>query len=169
MTSGNRIIVLCFGVITASQLGIGLYVAADAVENGCESVTKYAHGSYLPYCFSVTGHTDPASGLYRVHLQCKGIHSNRIRRHVSRIWYVVSFVVQTSTDHLEDTRSDHLPDFLAFSVIVSLVIRSGLRGVPIPSIFKTITRDATYYFLVIFSSHLLLVIFLALEKVSTSS
>lgn len=42
MTSGNRIIALCFGIITTSQLGIGLYVIANAVENGCESATKCA-------------------------------------------------------------------------------------------------------------------------------
>ena len=71
-------------------------------------------------------------------------------------------------DHLGLTRSNHLADLLAFSVIVSLVVRSSVRGDPIPSIFRIMTRDATYYFLVIFTSHLLLVIFLAFARVSTS-
>ena len=70
-------------------------------------------------------------------------------------------------DHLGVTRSNHLTDLLAFSVIVSVVVRSTVRGVPIPSILRIITRDATYYFLVIFTSHLLLVIFLAFARVST--
>jgi len=49
------------------------------------------------------------------------------------------------------------------------VLRSGVRKVPLPSILKTIARDATYYFLVIFTSHIVLVMFLASESVSTSS
>ena len=72
-------------------------------------------------------------------------------------------------DHLRDTLSDRLADFLAFSVIVYLVVRSNLNKIPIPSIFKTIARDATYYFLVIFTSHLVLVMFLAFTSVSASS
>jgi len=70
-------------------------------------------------------------------------------------------------DRLEDTRSDRLADVLAFSVIIYLVVRSNLNKIPIPSIFKTIARDATYYFLVIFTSHLVLVMFLAFTSVST--
>ena len=70
-------------------------------------------------------------------------------------------------DRLEDTRSDRLADVLAFSVIIYLVVRSNVNKIPIPSIFKTIARDATYYFLVIFTSHLVLVMFLAFTSVST--
>ena len=89
-------------------------------------------------------------------------------------FFVVSFTYGTEfflsfIDHLGDTRCDHLPDLLAFSVIVYLVLQSSVRGVPIPSILKTITRDATYYFLVIFTSHVVLVIFLIFASVSTSS
>ena len=72
-------------------------------------------------------------------------------------------------NHLRDTRSDRPVDFLAFSVIVYLVVRSNVNKIPIPSIFKTIARDATYYFLVIFTSHLILVMFLAFTDVSAPS
>ena len=78
--------------------------------------------------------------------------------------FLLSFI-----DHLGDTRSDHLPDLLAFLVIVYLVVRSGVRGVPIPSILKTITRDATYYFLIIFTSHVVLMVFLVFASVSLTS
>jgi len=71
-------------------------------------------------------------------------------------------------DHLGDTRFDHPADGLAFSVIVYLVVRSGAKKVPIPSILKTIAQDATYYFLVIFASHLLLMFSLWTASVSTS-
>jgi len=72
-------------------------------------------------------------------------------------------------DHLGDTNFDHSADFLAFSVIVYLVVRSNLKKVPIPSLFKTVAQDATYYFLVIFTSHFLLMFFLWFSSVGTSS
>jgi len=71
-------------------------------------------------------------------------------------------------DHLGDTHSDHPADVLAFSVIVYLVVRSNVNKVPIPSLLKTIARDATHYFLIIFASHLVVVMFLALASVSAS-
>ena len=71
-------------------------------------------------------------------------------------------------DHLENTHSDHLPDLLAFSVVVYLVVRSGVKKDPLPKILKTIARDATYYFLVIFTSHVVLVMFLLFATVSLS-
>jgi hypothetical protein len=70
---------------------------------------------------------------------------------------------------LGDTRSDHPADLLAFSVIVYLVVRSNVNKVPIPSLFKTIAQDATYYFLVIFTSHLVVVMFLLFASVRISS
>ena len=72
-------------------------------------------------------------------------------------------------DHLGDTHSDHHADLLAFSVIVYLVVRSNVTKIPIPSLLKTIVRDATCYFLVIFTSHFVFVIFLFFASVSTSS
>ena len=72
-------------------------------------------------------------------------------------------------DHLGDTHFYHHTDGLAFSVIVYLVVRSNVHKIPIPSILKTIAQDATYYFLVIFASHLLLMFQLWTASVSTSS
>jgi len=61
-------------------------------------------------------------------------------------------------DHPGDSRSDHPTDLLAFLVIVYLAIRSKLQNVPTPSLFRIIARDATFYFLVISTSHIVLVI-----------
>jgi len=69
-------------------------------------------------------------------------------------------------DHL-DTHSDHPADALAFSVIVFLVVRSNVTKVPIPRILRIIARDATCYFLVIFTSHLVVVMFFWLASVSS--
>jgi len=72
-------------------------------------------------------------------------------------------------DHPGDTRSDRPPDVLAFSVIIYLAVRSNVTKIPIPTIFKTIVQDTTYYFLVIFTSQLVLVMFLAFASVSALS
>ena len=72
-------------------------------------------------------------------------------------------------DHLGDTNFDHHTDGLVFSVIVYLMVRSNVHKIPIPSILKTIAQDATYYFLVIFASHLLLMFQLWTASVSTLS
>ena len=71
--------------------------------------------------------------------------------------------------HIGDTHPDHPPDSLAFSVIGYLVVRSNVYRVPIPTLLKTIVRDATYYFLVIFSSQLALMMFLLFASVSILS
>ncbi|KAF9644217.1 hypothetical protein BDM02DRAFT_3263685 [Thelephora ganbajun] len=49
-----------------------------------------------------------------------------------------------------------LYDFLAFALIIYLVARSNVYKFPIPSLLRTIAQDATLYFLVIFTSHLVL-------------
>jgi len=72
-------------------------------------------------------------------------------------------------DYPGGIHSDHPADFLAFSVIVYLVVRSNVTKMPIPSLLKTIVRDATCYFLVIFTSHFVYVMFLLFASVSTSS
>ena len=69
---------------------------------------------------------------------------------------------------LEDARSDHSPDLLTFLVIIYFAVQSSVRNIPIPSILKTIMRDATYYFLVIFTSHIVVIMFLTFAEVSTS-
>ena len=67
--------------------------------------------------------------------------------------------------HQRDTHSDYPTDFLAFSVIIYVVVRSNVYRVPIPGLFRTIVRDATYYFLVVFTSHLMVMFFLLFENV----
>ena len=72
-------------------------------------------------------------------------------------------------DHLRDTHSDHPPDLLAFSVIVYLMVQSKIIKVPTPGLFKTIAQDSMYYFLVVFTSHLVFVFFFSFANVSTLS
>jgi len=67
------------------------------------------------------------------------------------------------------TYPDHPVDLLAFLVIIYLVVRSNVNKVPISRLLRTIVKDATLYFLVIFTSHLTFVMFLAFASVRRSS
>ena len=140
-------------------------MAAEASRGGCESVTKFPHNSYPLQFPSYTGHRGPTSDLHAVRLRGIVVSGNRVYHHVPRIWYGVSPFF-----HLGDrSHSDHPADFLAFSVIIYIVVRSNINRVPIPWLFRIIVRDATCYFLFIFTSHLLVVLFLWFASVRVSS
>ena len=53
-------------------------------------------------------------------------------------------------------------------MIVALTIRSGLEGFKVPMILRTIVKDATVYFLVIFTSHFVLGMTLLFARVRIS-
>ena len=129
------------------------------------SVRLSASDTILAYfnVFSGTDRTGPTSDLCDVHLRRVMVCGNRIYHYISRIWYEASLSLR-----LGDTHSDCLADFLAFSLIIYLVIRSKVNKAPIPNLFKTITQDATYYFLFIFTSHLMVVLFLWFASVRIS-
>ncbi|KAF9645174.1 hypothetical protein BDM02DRAFT_3120678 [Thelephora ganbajun] len=55
-------------------------------------------------------------------------------------------------------------DLSAFSLIIYLVARSHVYRFPLPSLLRTIAQDATLYFLVIFTSHLVLELTLLFAK-----
>ena len=126
------------------------------------SLTKLLQDSYLLQFLSVTDPNDPTSHLCDVHLHGTVFCGNRIYCSFSSIWYGTSLVLHRSSTRI-------IPDFLAFSLIVYLVVRSNVTKIPIPSLLKTIVRDATCYFLVIFTSHFVFVMFLFFASVSTSS
>jgi len=104
---------------------------------------------------------------YRSHFQfiwCAALWDHGLQK--SHFPSCPSYMVKTSFAlRLGDTLSDHPTDILAFSVIVYLVVRSNVKKDPIPRLLKTIAQDATYYFLVIFTSHFVLVMFLAFAEV----
>ena len=135
-----------------------------AAKAGCESVIKCPPQPSPTSCFSGTDPTGPTSGLYDMHSRVAVVYGTRIHHHDSRIRYGTPLVIR-----LGDTHLDHLPDVLAFSVIVFLVVRSNVTKIPLPSILKTIARDATCYFLIIFTSHFVTAMFFWLADVSRSS
>jgi len=139
-------------------------MTAYAAKAGCEFVIRLPTQLSPTSCFSGTNSTGPTSRLYRLRPHVAVVCGTRIYHNVSRIRYGTPLAI-----HLGDTRPDHPPDVLAFSVIVFLVVRSNVAKVPLPGILKTIARDATYYFLVIFTSHLVTAMFFWFASVSTSS
>ena len=139
-------------------------MTARAAKAGCEFLIRLPAQLSPTSYFSVTDPTDPTSRLYDVHPRVGVFYGSCIHHYDSRIRYRTPLAI-----HLGDTHPDHLQDVLAFSVIVFLVVRSNVIKVPLPSILKTIARDATYYFLVIFTSHLVTTMFFWFASVSTSS
>jgi hypothetical protein len=59
-------------------------------------------------------------------------------------------------------------DFLAFSLTIFLAKKSRFPGLRGPTIFETIAQDATWYFLIIFTAHLVFEMTLNLGRVSAS-
>jgi hypothetical protein len=89
----------------------------------------------------------------------KEVLGNRIYHPISHIRYEISLF-----PHPRDTRSDHPIDFAAFSIIVYLVLLLKRHQIKVP-LFRTIAQDATYYFLIIFTSHFVLELTLFLARV----
>ena len=62
----------------------------------------------------------------------------------------------------------YTPDSLAFLLITFLAAKSRTADLRVPTILETIAQDATWYFLVIFSSHFVLEMTLTLGRVSAT-
>ena len=65
--------------------------------------------------------------------------------------------------------ADCLIDLLAFLFIIYLAFKSGAFQSGLPSLFGVMAEDATLYFMVIFTSHLILELTLIFGSVRTSS
>jgi len=66
-----------------------------------------------------------------------------------------------------ETGTDYLTDSLAFGIIIYLALKSGTYRSKLPSLLKVMAGDAMFYFLVIFTSHLLLEMTLIFGTVRT--
>ena len=69
------------------------------------------------------------------------------------------------TDPAENAQKS---DFLAFLMIVFLAARLRARGIKIQNLVETMAVDAGWYFLVIFTSHLVLAMTLYFGRVSAT-
>lgn len=66
------------------------------------------------------------------------------------------------------TPAPFFQDLIAFLVILHLASRWTLRQFSVPGLLGTILRDATIYFLVIFTAHIVLVVTLLSARVSST-
>lgn len=62
----------------------------------------------------------------------------------------------------------YTPDILAFLLIVFWARKSRVRGLKVSTVEHTIAEDVTCYFMVIFTSHFVLVMTLNLGQVSVA-
>lgn len=85
-----------------------------------------------------------------------------IHKHLHLIWCVGVWDVNHSANNL------HMPDSLAFLLMMFLATRLQTRGLMVRSIMETIAADSMRYFLVIFSSHFVLLMTLNLGPVRTA-
>jgi len=85
----------------------------------------------------------------------------------------ISLFYGTRTPHrfrlARETETDCLVDLLAFLFIIYLALKSGSFRSGLPNLLKIMAEDAMLYFLVIFTSHLLLELTLIFGSVRTSS
>jgi len=63
--------------------------------------------------------------------------------------------------------TDYPTDSLAFGIIVCFALKAGTYRSKVPSLFKVMAEDAMLYFMVIFTSHLLLEMTLIFGSVRT--
>ena len=164
VTNKSRIITSCFCIITISQFSLGLHATVYAAKAGRESVIRLP-AQLSPTSFSAV--PIPSVPL-PVYMAC--IFVWQLSMGLAFIIMSLAYGTEPLLPFVQKTRyPDHLPDVLAFSVIVFLVVRSNVTKVPLPGILKTIARDATCYFLIIFTSHFVTAMFFLFAGVSRSS
>jgi len=167
ITNKNPVITSCFSVIMVSQFILGLYLIVFAAMRGGEFLNAaYVSPTVFTY-FNVSAETFPQIPL-PVYVLC-----NFVGRTFLDIAYnalSLAYGRKLFVFHPDgEAHSDHPPDLLTFSVIIYLVVRSNVYKVPIPSLLRTIAEDATYYFLVIFTSQLVFVMFVVFANVGILS
>jgi hypothetical protein len=74
----------------------------------------------------------------------------------------------TSTPFVLTLQNHTYSDFLAFALFIFLANSSKTPGFNFPGLWMVIAKDATRYFLVIFTSHFVLEMFLIFTRVSST-
>lgn len=93
---------------------------------------------------------------------------DRLHKHFPLVWYVRHMGTLHLTRMALIIQTACTSDSLAFMVLLSFTARSSQKipGHKVPTISKTIVENATVYFLVIFTSHLVLEMTLLFGRVS---
>lgn len=168
ITMKNVPITIGFAVITTSQLVLGMYAMISAAKDG----GKVNLSDRKNYPNSGVRSQPNLSRRYPLtHTTCVCLF--HIEPDISLLWPSPSSMVRR--DHLTPISRDtdpaknvHTPDFLVFSLILFLARSSRAVGFELPTLWGVIAKDATVYFLVIFTSHLVLEMTLIFGRVSAT-
>lgn len=165
----NIPIVVGFAVITTSQLVLGMCLVVFAARKGGKSRFHHSHpGRRFLSLWSRPCSPVPPTDTFRLiphmHICPAPNPRDRIYQHLPPLWYARVFSSFTPlTDHADNA---HTLDSLAFLLIILLAKTSTTSGSRVPGVLGIIVEDATRYFLVIFTSHFVLVMTLNLARVS---
>ena len=174
MTMKSIPITFCFVAITISQCVIGITMTAMAARTGGEVRTL---GSEKPFSFqsvdelrcysSCVAQPQPPIPLDSFHL-CLPSQPNRHLEvaftSLSLCYGNVGIIVGLGWVPLTDDVP--VSDVLAFLMVTFLARKAKVRGIRVATLLDTIAKDATWYFMVIFTSHFVLVMCLNLGRVS---
>lgn len=174
MTMKSVPILICFAGITLSQfiLGMGIIILSAKKQgmvrlldqSGCSDYQRLPAASGLRLRRRNVPITTPRR-ISPVHIPPAQTHGDRVYKHLPSLRSVRVILNQARryTDSSAPTS-----DLLAFSVFIYLVRRSRAAGLKIRMILDTIAEDATWYFLVIFTAHLVFILTLNLARVSAT-
>jgi hypothetical protein len=164
-----------FAIITACQLVLGIWMVTLAGIKGGKAkllyLTNCSHSQGLPVLLRLHPRSPtPTAGTPRrippVRIYPAQDPRGRIHEHLPLLWCVgITLSLNRMALILSTTNK---PDFFAFSLIIILANKTKVPGLRVPTIMGTIAEDATWYFLVIFTSHFVLVMTLNLGRVSAT-
>jgi hypothetical protein len=169
VTGKSRLIAAALATVTASQLALGIYLTfLMATHPG----GPWALGGSLAFPFQLIALTAGVAVPpipFDSFRQC--VFSRHRRAEVA--YTVISLAYGETFQNSPALRNDHTKpvfweDLLAFSIILYLAGWWKNRQFGIPGLLGTILRDATKYFLVIFTAHLVLAMTLLFARVSST-
>ena len=175
MTAGNIPIAIVFTMIILSQFVLGTYtLILTAMEGGKANLSdqkNHSHSRDPPLCrgCSRVAQSFPPIPLDAYHMCVFTPHRARNLSYtsISLLYGALRPVCQPNSRY-SPAENTHTSDFLAFSLIIFLARKWRVTGLGFPTLWDIIARDATLYFLVIFSSQLVLEITLIFGRVSAT-
>ena len=162
MNERNKILLGSFASLTLIQLITGILLVAVPHNSGKPSSTYPTRVNELnPMVFVCCSHSH--SGYPFRRLPCVPVQREvRIRNHIHSILSVLRYII-LNVRAVATLCPDGILDVVAF---LSIVRSSSRDMTTISSLVRTLVRDATIYFIVIFTSHIILTFFVLFARVS---
>ena len=120
-----------------------------------------AHNSCIFRYFSANYPPDQRWGLWALRYTARHTRGNWASRYIRIIRYETLAAFRPAGN----THTYRPTDLLAFLLFIYVALRTGAWEFKLPNLFRTIAQDATCYFLVIFTSHIVLELTLIFARV----